>query len=53
MLIWSAMLVTVARYAGAFVASDMGTLNGWVSDAITISMGVTGPKFLDVGKEAA
>ena len=42
MLLWAATLVTVARYAGAFAASDVGELEGWVSDLITYSMIVTG-----------
>jgi len=42
MLIWAAALVTVARYAGAFVASDVGELSGAVSSLITGSMVITG-----------
>lgn len=42
MLLWAAAIVTVARYAGAFVASDVGELAGWVSELITFSMIFTG-----------
>lgn len=42
LLIWSAVLVTVARYAGAFVASDVGELKGWASEALTVSMLLSG-----------
>lgn len=42
LLIWSAVLVTVARYAGAFVASDLGELSGWISEAVTIGMLLSG-----------
>jgi len=42
MLLWAAAIVTVARYAGAFVASDVGELDGWVSRMITFSMILTG-----------
>jgi hypothetical protein len=41
-LIWAAALVTVVRYAGAFIASDVGEVQGWVSDALSLSMGLTG-----------
>lgn len=41
-LIFSALLVTVARYIGAFVASDLGSITGQVSEGITILMGLTG-----------
>jgi hypothetical protein len=41
-LIWSAALVTVVRYAAAFIASDMGNITGWLSDLITFLMGFTG-----------
>ena len=33
-LIWAALLVTVIRYAGAFLASDMGIITGWLSDVM-------------------
>jgi MFS family permease len=49
-IIWSALLVTVARYVGAFLASDLGMVEGWISDALTILMGLSGMGmgFLDV-----
>lgn len=42
LLIWSAILVTVARYIGAFLASDLGEITGLVSTGITVLMGLTG-----------
>lgn len=42
LLLWSAVLVTVIRYAGAFIASDLGHITGWVSDAISVGMAITG-----------
>lgn len=42
LLIWSAAVVTVVRYAGAFIASDVGQIIGWLSDTITILMGLSG-----------
>jgi MFS family permease len=42
LIIWAALLVTVARYVGAFLASDLGEVNGWVSEGLTILMGVSG-----------
>lgn len=41
-LIWAAVLVTVVRYAGAFIASDLGEITGWVSEALSLAMGLTG-----------
>lgn len=41
-LLASAMLVTVARYAGAFFASDVGTIEGIASDVLAYVMGLTG-----------
>lgn len=41
-LIWSAILVTTARYAGAFVSSDVGELTGPMSEGMTILMLITG-----------
>lgn len=41
-LIWAAVVVTTARYIGAFVASDVGEITGPVSSALTILMGITG-----------
>jgi hypothetical protein len=42
LLIFAAALVTVVRYSAAFIASDMGEITGWLSDGITILMGVSG-----------
>jgi len=42
LLIWSAAVVTVVRYSAAFIASDMGEITGWLSDLITILMGISG-----------
>lgn len=41
-LIWSAAVVTVVRYAAAFIASDVGEIIGWLSETITILMGLSG-----------
>lgn len=41
-LIWAAVLVTVVRYAGAFIASDVGEVTGWTSTALSLAMGLTG-----------
>lgn len=42
LLIWSAVLVTVVRYMGAFIASDIGSIEGVWSEALTVLMGITG-----------
>lgn len=42
LLIWAAILVTVVRYSGAFLASDLGQITGWVSDILTVFMGISG-----------
>lgn len=42
LLIWAAAVVTVVRYAAAFIASDMGEITGWVSTVITVLMGLSG-----------
>lgn len=42
LLIWSAALISVVRYAGAFIASDVGSITGWASEALIILMGITG-----------
>src|SRR5690349_20306097 len=42
LLIWSAAIVTVVRYAGAFIASDVGEISGPLSELITILMGISG-----------
>lgn len=41
-LIWSAAVVTVVRYAAAFIASDLGEITGTLSEWITILMGLSG-----------
>jgi len=42
LLIFAAALVTVVRYCAAFIASDTGQITGWLSDAITFFMGLSG-----------
>ena len=42
LLIYAALGVTVPRYIGAFVASDVGQVTGWVSDALSVLMAVSG-----------
>lgn len=42
MLIWAALVVASVRYAGAFVASDVGQVEGVVSDGLSMGMGLTG-----------
>ena len=42
LLIWASVLVTTARYAGAFMASDMGELTGGWSEFINVLMIFTG-----------
>lgn len=42
LLLWSALLVTVTRYVGAFIASDVGQLTGWVSEMLTVLMAISG-----------
>lgn len=42
LLIWSAAVVTVVRYASAFIASDMGEITGPLSSVITVLMGFSG-----------
>ena len=42
MLLWSAALISVVRYAGAFIASDAGSITGWASQALIVLMGITG-----------
>jgi hypothetical protein len=41
-LIWAAALVTVVRYAAAFIASDATKINDTLSELITIAMGLSG-----------
>ena len=42
LLIWAAALVTVVRYAAAFIASDATEINAMLSELITIAMGISG-----------
>lgn len=42
LIIYSALIVTAARYAGAFLASDLGEVTGFLSDGITFFMVVSG-----------
>jgi hypothetical protein len=42
MLLWSAALISVVRYAGAFIASDAGSITGWASQVLIVLMGITG-----------
>jgi hypothetical protein len=42
LLIWSAAVVTVVRYAAAFIASDLGEITGKLSEVITILIGFSG-----------
>jgi hypothetical protein len=42
LLIWAAAVVTVIRYAAAFIASDAGEITGAVSVLITIALGLSG-----------
>lgn len=42
LLIWAAALVTVVRYAAAFIASDATQINTTLSEIITIAMGISG-----------
>jgi hypothetical protein len=42
LLIWSAALISVVRYMGAFIASDVGSITGWASEALIVLMGITG-----------
>jgi hypothetical protein len=41
-IIWAALVVMVVRYSGAFVASDVGRVTGWLSDALSIGMVISG-----------
>lgn len=41
-LIWAAALVTVVRYVAAFIASDLGEIQGRLSEVITFMMGISG-----------
>lgn len=42
LLIWSALAVTVTRYAGAFIASDVTAIPTWLSILLSVFMGVSG-----------
>lgn len=41
-LIWSSAAVVMVRYTAAFIASDIGKITGWMSELITMLMGVSG-----------
>lgn len=41
-LIAAAILVTTVRYAGAFLASDLGEISGKISEVLSIAMAFTG-----------
>lgn len=41
-LIIAALLVTLPRFAGAFIAADMVTIPGWLSIALSVGMGISG-----------
>lgn len=41
-LIWAAAVVSVVRYSAAFIASDMGKIEGLLSEIITFLLGVSG-----------
>lgn len=41
-IIWSSALVGMIRYAAAFLASDLGTITGILSEAVTFMLGVSG-----------
>jgi len=42
LLIWAALAVTSIRYAGAFLASDTGVVEGFLSELLSYGMIVTG-----------
>lgn len=42
LLIYAAIAVTVARYSGAFIASDLAAIPAWLSTALTILTGLSG-----------
>lgn len=42
LLIYAALGVTIPRYIGAFVASDMGRMDGWVSSVLSVLVAVSG-----------
>lgn len=42
LIVFAAAIVTVVRYAAAFVASDTGLITGWLSEAITLLLGISG-----------
>ncbi len=41
-LLWSAAIVSVVRYAAAFIASDVGEITGRLSETITVAIGISG-----------
>ena len=42
LIIWAAAGVSIFRYMGAFISSDVGVITGPLSDALHIGMGITG-----------
>jgi len=42
LIIYAALLVTAARYIGAFIASDVGEVTGWMSEVLTGLMALSG-----------
>jgi len=41
-IIWSSALVGMIRYAAAFLASDLGQIDGMLSDVVTFLLGLSG-----------
>jgi hypothetical protein len=41
-IIWSSILVGMIRYAAAFLASDLGIIEGMLSEVVTFLLGVSG-----------
>src|SRR3972149_3242303 len=41
-IIYAALIVTAARYSGAFLASDLGEVTGALSDVVTAFMVISG-----------
>lgn len=41
-LIYAAIAVTVSRYSGAFIASDLSAIPAWLSTALTVLTGISG-----------
>lgn len=41
-LVMAAIAVTVSRYCGAFIASDLASIPGWLSVGLTVLTGISG-----------